>query len=275
MPGIHPTAIIERGAEIAAGVEIGPYCIIGPRVVIHDGCRLVANVHVTGHSVIGARTVIYPFASLGTPPQSTKYRGGPTQLIVGADCDIRESVTMNTGTEDDRGVTEVGSRCFFMAGSHVGHDCQVGDEVILANNAVLGGHAVIGSHAFLGGQAAVHQHVRVGEGAMVSGVSGVAGDLIPFGFAMGQYAYLQGLNVIGMRRRGYARADLHRLRRAYRTLFLGEGLFRDRVADVADEFAGDPLIAMVVDFIRSGEARPLMMPPPRGAAGQAHAAAVP
>jgi UDP-N-acetylglucosamine acyltransferase len=275
MPGIHPTAVIERGAEIASGVDIGPYCVVGPHVVVHDACRLVAHVHVAGHTVIGARTVIYPFASLGTPPQSTKYRGGPTRLIVGGDCDIREGVTMNIGTEGDRGVTEVGSRCLFMAGSHVGHDCQVGDDVILANNAVLGGHAVIGKHSFLGGQAAVHQYVRVGEGAMVSGVSGVACDVIPFGFAMGQYAYLHGLNVVGLRRRGCVRADLHRLRRAYRTLFLGAGVFRDRLAAVADEFAGDPSIAMVLDFIRSGGSRPLMMPPPRAAAALAQADAAP
>ena len=275
MPGIHSTAVIERGAEIAAGAEIGPYCIVGPHVVVHDGCRLVAHVHVSGHTVIGARTVIYPFASLGTPPQSTKYGGGPTRLVVGVDCDIREGVTMNIGTEGDRGVTEVGSRCLFMAGSHVGHDCQVGDDVILANNAVLGGHAVIGNHSFLGGHAAVHQYVRVGEGAMVSGVSGVASDLIPFGLARGSYAYLQGLNVVGLRRRGCVRADLHRLRRAYRTLFFGDGVFRDRLTTVADEFAGDPSIAMVLDFIRSTGARPLMMPPPRAAAALAQADAAP
>jgi UDP-N-acetylglucosamine acyltransferase len=275
MPGIHPTAVIDRGAELAANVEIGPYCIVGPHVVIHDGCRLIGQVHVTGHTVVGARTVIQPFASLGTPPQSIKYRGGPTRLVIGEDCDIREAVTMNTGTEGDRGVTEIGCRCMFMAGSHVGHDCQVGDDVILANNAVLGGHVVIGNHSFLGGQAAVHQYVRVGECVMVSGVSGVACDVIPFGFAMGQYAYLQGLNVVGLRRRGYARADLLRLRRAYRTLFFGEGLFRDRLAAVANEFAGDPSIATVIEFIRSGGSRPLMMPPPRPAAALASADAAP
>jgi UDP-N-acetylglucosamine acyltransferase len=275
MACIHPTAIVDRGAEIAADVEIGPYCIIGAHVVIHEGCRVGAHVNLAGHTSIGARTVIAPFASLGTPPQSVKYRGGVTRLVIGEDCDIREHVTMNTGTEDDRGVTEVGPRCMFMAGSHVGHDCQVGEEVILANNAVLGGHAVIGKHSFLGGQAAVHQHVRVGESVMISGVSGVACDVIPFGFAMGQYAYLQGLNMVGLRRRGYARADLHRLRRAYRSLFFGDGVFRDRLAAVADEFAGDSTIAKVVDFIRDGGARPLMMPPPRGASGGAPADAAP
>lgn len=274
MASIHPTAIVDRGAEIADGVEIGPYCVIGAHVVIHEGCRLASHVNLIGHTRVGARTVIAPFASLGTPPQSVKYRGGPTRLVIGEDCDIREAVTMNTGTESDRGVTEVGSRCMFMAGSHVGHDCQVGDDVILANNAVLGGHVVIGQHSFLGGQAAVHQYVRVGESVMVSGVSGVAADVIPFGFARGSYAYLEGLNVVGLRRRRVARADLLRLRRAYRTLFFGEGLFRDRLDSVADEFAADSGVGMVVDFIRSGGSRPLMMPL-RGASAVADADAAP
>src|SRR5262245_63474616 len=144
MASIHPTAVVDRGAEIAANVEIGPYCIVGPHVVLGEGCRVVAHVHLAGHTTIGARTVIAPFASLGTPPQSVKYRGGPTRLVVGADCDIREGVTVNTGTEDDRGVTEVGDRCWLMVGSHMGDDCKVGSDVIFANNVVLGGHVTVG-----------------------------------------------------------------------------------------------------------------------------------
>jgi UDP-N-acetylglucosamine acyltransferase len=270
MASIHPTAVIDQGAEIAADVEIGPYCVIGPHVVIREGCRLASHVNLTGHTTVGARTTIAPFASLGTPPQSVKYRGGPTRLVIGEECDIREGVTINIGTEDDRGVTEVGRRCMLMAGSHVAHDCQVGDDVIMANNAVLGGHVVIGRRSFLGGHAAVHQYVRLGEGVMISGISGAASDVIPFGFVRGSYGYLGGLNVVGLRRRGCARADLLRLRRAYRSLFFGEGQFRDRLAVVAEEFAGDPLIAMVIDFIRSGGSRPLMMPS-RSASAQAHA----
>src|SRR5439155_19167199 len=169
MPDIHASAVVDGGADIAPDVAVGPYCVIGPHVVIAPGCRLVAHVHVTGHTAIGARTVIYPFASLGTPPQSVKYRGGPTRLVVGADCDIREGVTVNIGTEDDRGITEVGDRCFLMVGAHVAHDCKVGNDVIFANNVVLGGHVTIGDFAVFGGQAAVRQFVRVGEGAMVVG----------------------------------------------------------------------------------------------------------
>ena len=260
MASIHPTAVVDRGAEIADDAQIGPYCVIGPHVTIGEGCCLRPHVHLTGHTTIGARTVIAPFASLGTPPQSVKYRGGPTRLVIGPDCDIREGVTINTGTEDGGGLTEVGARCFLLAGSHVGHDCHVGSDVTLANNAVLGGHVTTGDYVALGGHAAVHQFVRIGESAMISGVSGVAGDVIPFALAIGQRAVLDGLNIVGLRRRGFGRADIHRLRNAYRALFLGQGVFRDRLSAVEDQFADDPLVGKVIAFIREAGSRPLMMP---------------
>ncbi len=269
MTAIDTTARVDPGAQIGQDVSIGPYCIIGPHVTIGDGCRLIAHVHITGHTTVGPRCVIYPFASLGTPPQSTKYRGGPTRLVVGAQCDIRESVTMNIGTEDDRAVTEVGDRCFFMAGSHVGHDCHVGDDVTMANNAVLGGHVSVGNFAVFGGQAAIHQFVRIGEGAMIAGLSALAGDLIPYGFAIGQRAVLDGLNVVGMRRRGFTRTDIHRARGAYRALFLGGGTFAERFAAAESKLAADPLAGKIIDFIRNRDARPLLMP---AAAGIAEAA---
>jgi len=268
MSTIDPTARIEGGAVIGAEVTIGPFCVIGPDVVIGDGCRLIASVHVTGHTTIGSRTVVYPFTSLGTPPQSAKYRGGPTRLNIGADCDIREGVTMNTGTEDDRGETRVGDRCLFMVGSHVGHDCVVGNHVTFANNATLAGHVVVGDGVFLGGEAAVHQFVRIGEGAMIAGVSGVTGDVIPFGFAIGMPGHLAGLNVVGLRRRGIARTDMHRLRRAYRCLFHGEGRFVERTDMISREFEDDQLVGRIVQFIREGGPRPLMKPR-RGAGGGA------
>jgi UDP-N-acetylglucosamine acyltransferase len=264
---IDPTARIERGATIGQDVSIGPYCVIGPHVAIGDGCRLVAHVHVAGHTTIGPRTVIYPFASLGTPPQSVKYRGGPTRLSVGADCDIREGVTLNIGTEDDRGVTEVGDRCFFMVSSHVGHDCKVGNDVTFANNVVLGGHVTIGDFVVFGGQAAVRQFVRIGEGAMVVGLSGVRADVIPFGLVQGPLAELIGLNVVGMRRHGLARADIHRLRQAYQALFFGAGTFRERLDRLAAQSGGDALVAKVIAFIRAG-ARPLTMAVRRAQVGQ-------
>jgi UDP-N-acetylglucosamine acyltransferase len=256
MSAIDPTARVAPGARIGDGASIGPYCVIGPDVIVGEGCRLVAHVHVAGHTTIGARTVVYPFASLGTPPQSVKYRGGPTRLAIGADCDIRENVTVNRGTEDDHGITEIGNRCFLMAGSHVAHDCKVGSDVIFANNAVLGGHVSVGDHSFLGGQAAVRQFVRIGEGAMIVGMSGVRADIIPWGMAQGPLASLIGINVVGLRRRGFARPEILRLREAYRDLFLGVGMFRDRLARVEEKYSDNPLVGGVLGFIRSGT-RPL------------------
>jgi UDP-N-acetylglucosamine acyltransferase len=260
---IDPTARIEPGAAIGHNASIGPYCVVGSHAVVGDGCRLVAHVHVTGHTTIGPRTVLHPFASLGSPPQSVKYRGGPTRLLVGADCDIREGVTMNTGTEDGGGVTEVGDRCFLMVGSHIGHDCVVGNDVTFANNVVLGGHVTIGDFVVFGGQAAVRQFVRIGEGAMVVGLSGVRADVIPFGLVQGPLANLMGLNVVGMRRRGFSRTDIHLLRRAYEAMFFGVGTFRERLDQVAAQSSSIPLVAKVIAFIRAGS-RPLTMAIRRG-----------
>ncbi len=268
MAAIDPTARVADCARLGEAVEIGPYCLIGPDVELGPGVRLIANVHITGVATVGEGTVIYPFASLGTPPQSIHYRGDATRLVIGARCELREGVTMNTGTEDGGGVTRVGERCLFMVGSHVGHDCQVGNDVTLANNAVLGGHVSVGDHTFLGGHAAVHQYVRLGEGTMVAGLSGVSGNLIPFGYALGQIADLVGLNVIGLRRRGVSRAGLHRLRDAYRRLFFGEGVFAERMEAVAREFADDPLVSKVMAFVRAGGKRPLMRPRASGEAAE-------
>jgi UDP-N-acetylglucosamine acyltransferase len=267
MPDIHASAVVDPNAEIGADVAIGPYCVIGPHVVLEPGCRLIAHVHITGHTTVGARTVLYPFVSLGTPPQSVKYRGGPTQLRIGADCDLRESVTMNIGTEDGGGLTTVGDRCLFMVNSHVGHDCRVGNNVIFANNAVIGGHVLVGDQVVLGGQAAVHQFVRIGECAMVAGVTGVAADVIPFGFALGQRAVLCGLNVVGLRRRGVTRSELQQIRTAYQALFESSGVFADRLAVAERDFTGNPFFARIIEFIRDGKSRPLMMPALLAASG--------
>jgi len=263
---IDPSARVAPGATLGKDVSIGPYCIIGPNVVLGDGCRLLAHVHLAGHTSIGANTVIYPFASLGTPPQSVKYRGGPTKLIVGANCEIREHVTMNTGTEDAGGTTEVGSGCLFMVGSHVAHDCRLGNNITFANNASVAGHVTVGDYVFLGAFGGVHQFVRIGEGAMIGGVSGVRDDVIPFGYAVGQHAKLVGINVVGMKRRGYSKQDMHRLRRAYKELFAGTGNFRDRVVSVAKEFDGDPLVGKLIAFINEGGERQLAHPPLRNSA---------
>ena len=249
---IDPTARVAEGARIGASVEIGPYCLVGPQVELRSGVRLIGHVNVTGATTIGEGTIIYPFGSLGTPPQSVHYRGGETKLMVGAACELREGVTMNTGTEDGGGVTRVGDRCSFMVGSHVGHDCTIGNDVTFANNVVLGGHV------------AIHQFVRIGEGAMMAGMSAARDDIIPFGFALGQTGALVGLNVVGLRRRGATRADMHRLRRAYRLMFFTEGRLAERIETLAREFADDPLVGRIVAFARAGAKRPLMRPRARG-----------
>jgi UDP-N-acetylglucosamine acyltransferase len=257
---IDPTARVADGARIGEGVEIGPYCIVGSQAELGNGVRLIAHVHVTGVTAIGEGTVVYPFASLGTPPQSVHYRGGATRLVIGAHCELRESVTMNTGTEDGGGITRIGDRCSFMVGCHVGHDCTVGNEVTLANNVVLGGHVGVGDYTFLGGHVAIHQFVRIGEGVMMAGMSAARDDIIPFGFALGQTGALVGLNIVGLRRRGATRADMHRLRRAYRSLFFTEGRLAERVDVLAREFADDALVGKIVAFVRAGGKRPLMRP---------------
>ena len=260
MARIDPSSRVADGARLAEDVEVGPFCTIGPGVELCAGVRLLSHVSIAGVTVIGERTVIYPFASLGTAPQSTGYRGGATRLLVGRDCQIREGVTISIGTEDHGEVTNVGDRCFLMANSHVGHDCQVGNDVLFANGAVLGGHVSVGDHVFIGGNTAVHQFVRIGEGAMLGGMSGIACDVIPFGFALGQRAVLVGLNVVGLKRRKFSRTDVRRIRDAYQMLFFGETPFAARLQSTSAAFPGDPIVQKILDFIRQGGKRSPMMP---------------
>ena len=263
MLAVDPSAKVAPGAVIGADVKIGPYCVIGPNVAIGDGCELIAHVHLAGYTTIGPGTVIYPFASLGTPPQSVHYKGGPTRLTIGAKCQIRESVTINTGTEKGGGVTSVGDNAFLMVGAHVAHDCQVGNNVVFANNAAVGGHVEIQDNVFLGGHCVVHQFTRLGESAMVAGYSAVREDVIPYGYVLYPAARLAGINVVGMRRRGVSRAGIAAVRDAYNILFEGEGEFSARVDAVAAAHADVPQVAQIVAFLRSAK-RPVMMTRLRG-----------
>jgi UDP-N-acetylglucosamine acyltransferase len=221
MSRIHLTAIVEDGATLGDGVEIGPFCTVGPGVTLGDGVRLISHVTVAGVTRIGPRCTVWPFASLGHAPQDLKYRGEPTELIVGADCMIREGVTLNTGTVTGNGRTVVGDGCLLMVGAHVAHDCVVGARVIMANNATLAGHVEVGDGAILGGLCAVHQKVRIGHGAMVGGMTGVERDVIPYGSVVGDRARLAGLNLVGLKRRGLPRERIHAVRAAYRAIFHG------------------------------------------------------
>jgi UDP-N-acetylglucosamine acyltransferase len=264
MSTIDPTARIEDGAVIGEGTSIGPYCIIGPHVVIGADCKLVAHVYVTAQTTIAAGCVIYPFAALGGPPQDLSYRGEPTRLEIGEGCTIREGVTMNVGTRKGGGITRVGARGYFMNNSHVGHDCIVGNDVIFATSATLGGHCEIGDFVYMGGLSAVHQFGRVGSQVMVGALSGVRGDVIPFALASGHYANLTGLNIVGMKRRKFARERLARVRSFYQKLFHGPGVFADRLNEVRELAGTDPAIAEILTFIDAGKHRELCQPVKHG-----------
>ena len=257
---IDPTARIEDGAVIGEGTSIGPWCVIGRDVVIGPDCKLVAHVNVAGHTTIASGCVIHPFAALGGPPQDLSYRGEPTRLEIGEQCTIREGTTMNLGTAKGGGITRVGARGYFMNNSHVGHDCVVGNDVIFATSATLGGHCEIGDFVYIGGLSAVHQFTRVGPQVMVGGVCGVRGDVIPFGLVNGQYAVLEGLNIIGMKRRKFTRQRLAALRAFYQKLFHGPGTFAERLDGVQPLAAEDPAIAEILAFIAAGKHRPLCLP---------------
>jgi UDP-N-acetylglucosamine acyltransferase len=260
MSTIDPTARIEEGAVIGAGTSIGPYCIIGPHAVIGADCKLMAHVSVAGHTTIGAGCVIHPFAALGGPPQDLSYRGEPTRLEIGEGCCLREGVTMNVGTKKGGGITRVGARGYFMNNSHVGHDCLVGNDVIFATSATLGGHCEIGDFVYIGGLSAVHQFTRIGPQVMVGGICGVRGDVIPFGLVNGQYATLEGFNIIGMKRRKFTRDRLAMLRSFYKKLFHGPGIFAERLNEVQPLAAEDPAIQEILAFIGDGKLRALCLP---------------
>lgn len=260
MSAIHPTAQVAGGAALGADVEIGPYCIVGPKVVLADGVRLISHVVIEGATEIGAATQVHPFAVLGGSPQHLAHKGEETRLVIGARNTIREHVTMHTGTAAGGGVTKVGSNGLFMVASHVAHDCVVGDHVVFANNATLGGHVHLDDYVFMGGLSAVHQHSRVGRFSFIGGLAAVTRDVIPFGSVWGNKAYLEGLNLVGLKRRGFSRETITSLRSAYRLLFGPEGTFQERLDDVAQAYGGVPEVMEIVDFIRADANRPLCLP---------------
>jgi len=257
---IHPSAVVEAGARLGPGTCIGPFCHIGAEIELGEDVQLASHVVLAGRTSIGARTKIYPFASLGHPPQDLKYRGERSTLTIGTDCLIREGVTMNPGTSAGGMRTVVGDRCVFLAHAHVGHDCQLGNDVILSNNVMLAGHVSIGDFVILGGGAGVIQFTRIGAHAFVGGLSGLENDLIPYGLAVGNRAALTGLNLVGLKRRGFPRETIKDLRRAYRLLFAPEGRFAERIEDVAAEFAMRPEVQAIVDFLREGHDRAICVP---------------
>ncbi|MDX8441908.1 acyl-ACP--UDP-N-acetylglucosamine O-acyltransferase [Mesorhizobium australafricanum] len=261
---IHPSSVVEEGARLGKGVRIGPFCHISADSIIGDRVELVSHVSVMGATTIGAGTKVYPMATLGAPPQNTKHKGGRTTLVIGANCTIREGVTMHVGTDSSRGETTVGDNGNFLAYAHIAHDCVVGKNATFANGATLGGHCEIGDNVYIGGLTAVHQFVRVGDNAFIGGCSAVVGDVIPYAIAVGNRAKLRGLNVIGLKRSGLPRAEIYLLRKAYRTIFDHSRTVGENVELAKAEFSSSPTAMKMIDFISGRGKRHYAVPPLKG-----------
>lgn len=256
---IHPSAVIEDGATIGAGCVIGPFSVVGPEVTLGANVTLKSHAIVTGWTEIGEGCTIWPFAVIGEVPQDRKFQGERTRLTVGRRGRFREGVTINTGTDLGGGITRVGDDCLFLANSHVGHDCQVGDRVTLVNNVGVAGHVHIGDDVIVGGLSGVHQWVRIGKGAIIGAVTMVTNDVLPYGLVQGPRGELDGLNLVGLKRRGVDRAEIAALRAAYRDLAEGEGSFLDRARALA-EASESPFVREITDFILAESDRSFLTP---------------
>ena len=256
---IDPSARIAEGARIDPEAEVGPFCVVGGDVTLGPGVRLKSHVVIGGDTTIGPETVIFPFAVVGEVPQDLKYGGEPTRLEIGARTTIREHVTVNTGTQQGGGVTRVGDDCLLMAGCHIAHDAQIGNRVIVVNNSAVAGHCVIEDDVIIGGLCGIHQWVRIGRGAIIGALSMVTNDVIPHGLVMGARGELEGLNLVGLKRKGVARSDITALRAAFMTLKEGEGTFHDRAARLADE-TDSAYVRQMVDFILGDSDRSFLTP---------------
>lgn len=257
---IHPSAVVEDGAQVGKNVTIGAFCLVGSEAEIADDVVLHNHVIVDGRTRIGLGTRIFPHAVIGGPPQDIGYRGEPTSVEIGSNCVIREHVTVHRGTERGRGKTVVGDDCYLMVGVHIAHDCKIGNHVVMVNGVALAGHVTIGEHTIISGLTGVHQRTRIGAHAFIGGLSSIVADVIPFAAATGIRAELAGLNIIGLKRRGFDRQTIHSLRAAYQAIFNGVGTLPERVDSVAVDFADVPQVMQVVDFIRAGGERPLTRP---------------
>ena len=256
---IHKTAIIDSRAKISNNVNIGPYTVIGPNVEIDEGTEVQSHVNIVGNTKIGKNNKIYPFASIGNDPQDLKFKGEKTTLEIGENNKIREYVTINPGTEGGGSITKVGNNCLFMVSSHIAHDCYVGDNVILANNVPLGGHAHIGNNVIIGGNSAVQQFTRVGKFAMIGGMCGVVRDVIPYGIAHGNRSILQGLNLIGLRRKQIPNKEILSLSEAYKIIFKNENL-TENLSNLSNDLRENDLVSEVVNFIEKDKKRPICTP---------------
>ena len=256
---IHNTAIIDSNSKISKNVTIGPYSVIGPNVKIGEGTVIQSHVNIKGNTTIGSNNIIYPFASIGNDPQDLKFKGEKTLLEIGDNNKIREYVTINPGTDGGGGKTQVGSNCLFMVSSHIAHDCIVGDNVILANNVPLGGHAHVDDNAIIGGNSAVQQFTRVGKFAMIGGMCGVVRDVIPYGIAHGNRSKLQGLNLIGLRRKNIPNKEILSLSEAYKIIFKNENL-TENLSNLSNDLRKNELVSEIINFIEKDKKRPICTP---------------
>lgn len=263
MSVIHPTAIVEDGAQIGEGTEIGPYAFVGGHVTLGDGVRLFHHASVVGETRLGAGCEIHPFAHIGGDPQILGLKAGPARTEIGENCIFREHSTVHGGSANGRGATRIGSECFFMVGTHIGHDGLVGNRCVLANNAIVAGHVTLGEQVWLGGHTAIHQFVRIGDHGFVGGGAILVDDVVPFGSAVGNHAELAGVNVNGLKRRGFSRSDMAEIRKVYAELFEGEGTFAGRLQDMQARHAHRPLARQILDFAAAEAKRPLCRPRPR------------
>ena len=255
---IHKTAIIDSKAKIASNVDIGPYCVIGPNVEIDENTIIQSHVNISVSAKIGKGNKIYPFVSINDP-QDLKYNGEPTDLVIGDNNKIREYVTINPGTVGGGGKTVIGDNCLFMISSHIAHDCKVGNEVVIANNVPLGGHVTIEDSVVIGGNSAVQQFTRIGRLAMIGGMTGVLKDVIPFGLSIGNRNYLEGLNLIGLRRKKYENQKIMGLSKAYKEIFASKNL-HENLSKINGEHKGNELVNEVVTFIEKDKKRPICSP---------------
>ncbi|MDC0628505.1 acyl-ACP--UDP-N-acetylglucosamine O-acyltransferase [Pelagibacteraceae bacterium] len=256
---IHNSSVIDPKAKISKNVKVGPFCYIGPNVQIDEGVDLVSNVHIEGNTVIGKGTKIFPFASIGTQPQDLKYENETNSLSIGVNNIIREYVTINPGTKGGGSKTIIGNNCLFMISSHIAHDCKIGNEVIVANNVPLGGHVTVEDSVVIGGNSAVQQFTRIGRLAMIGGMTGVLKDVIPFGLSIGNRNYLQGLNLIGLRRKKYENQKIMGLDKAYKEIFSSKN-FRDNLSKINGEYKNNELVNEVISFIEKDKKRPICSP---------------
>ena len=256
---IHNSSVISKKAKIGANVKIGPFCSIGDFVQLDEGVELISHVHIEGNTTIGKETKIFPFASIGTSPQDLKYNNEPNSLLIGEKNTIREYVTINPGTAGGGGQTVIGNNCLFMISSHIAHDCKVGNNVIIANNVPLGGHVVIEDSVVIGGNSAVQQFTRIGRLAMIGGMTGVLKDVIPFGLSIGNRNHLQGLNLIGLRRKNYENKKIIDLDKAYKTIFSSKNL-HENLSKIKNDYKDNELVNEVINFIAKDKRRPICLP---------------